>query len=191
MLTRTKRQDQGWALDTLFTGSERKSQGCVHTRFYDRCPHDLYVVNRAAQFKSAALEEAQEKEIDIYPDKSVMRIDDMSDDSCYLAMLRLLTGRLEGMTFPEVSTVVGMDRVELRAVLHGKSQLESTTSDRIRRLSEMTRRLRIILRHRAIGWWYRTSDPELNGKSPLELLKENRITELERLVESYFTIQYG
>lgn len=191
MNTRTKQRDQKWALASPLIGSEEKVRSYVYPRFHGGCQHGLYVVSRAAQVKRTTPKEAQEKDTVIHSVKSAIHIDDIPDDSKHLAMLRLLTGRLEGMSFSEVSTVVGIDGSDLRAVLHGKSQLESATYNRIQRLSIMTRRLRTIVRHRAIGWWYRTSDPELNGKSPLELLKKNRIAELERLVESYFIIQYG
>ena len=115
---------------------------------------------------------------------------DTEFSSTGLSLLRLLTSRLEGLTFAEVSTVVGIDPVDLREILHQKTPLELVIYDRIERLFRLTERLRSLMQHRVIGWWYRTSDPELNGQSPLELLKDNRIADLERVVDSYFDTAY-
>ena len=108
----------------------------------------------------------------------------------YLGFLRLLTSWLEGLSFAEISTAVGMKHEELRAVLHGKVLLSSDAYDRIERLLKITKKLRSLMQYRVIGWWYRTGDPELNGKSPLDLLKDDRITDLERVVNSYFDTSY-
>ena len=107
-----------------------------------------------------------------------------------LILLRLLTGWLVGMTFSEVSTVVGMDQSDLRAVLHGKASLEQRCYDRIERMANVTRQMRSLISYLKIGWWYRVSIPRFNGKSPLDLLKDNRITDLEQLVDSYFDPSY-
>ena len=94
------------------------------------------------------------------------------------------------MTFTEVSTVVGMDQSDLRAVLHGEVSLEQKYYDRIERMANVTRQMRSLISHQKVGWWYRVSIPKLNGNSPLDLLKDNRITDLERLVNSYFDPSY-
>lgn len=107
-----------------------------------------------------------------------------------MILLRLLTGWLVGMTFSEVSTVVGMDQSDLRAVLHGKASLEQKYYDRIERMANVTRQIRSLISHHKVGWWYRVSIPRFNGNSPLDLLKDNRITDLERLVDSYFDPSY-
>lgn len=113
-----------------------------------------------------------------------------TERSKYLGFLRQLTSWLEGLSFAEVSTAVGMKHEELRAVLHGKVLLSSDAYDRIERLLEITKQLRSLMQYKVIGWWYKTDDPELNGKSPLDLLKDNRITDLEKVVNSYFDTSY-
>ena len=107
-----------------------------------------------------------------------------------MILLRLLTGWLVGMTFSEVSTVVGMDKSDLRAVLHGKASLEQKYYGRIERMANVTRQMRSLISHHKVGWWYRVSIPRFNGDSPLDLLENNRITDLERLVNSYFDPSY-
>jgi len=42
-----------------------------------------------------------------------------------------------------------------------------------------------------IGWWYKTSDPALKGKSPIEVLSEDRLDDLEQVVTSYFDPAYA
>lgn len=113
-----------------------------------------------------------------------------TEHSKYLGFLRLLTSWLEGLSFAEISTVVGIKHEELRAVLHGEALLSPDAYDRIERLLEITKQLRSLMQYRVIGWWYKTGDPELNGRSPLDLLKDNRITDLERVVNSYFDTSY-
>ena len=115
---------------------------------------------------------------------------DTESSSTGLSLLRLLTSRLEGLTFSEISTVVGVDPEGLREILHHNTPLGLNICDRIERLYQITERLRSLMQHRLVGWWYRTSDPELNGQSPLELLKDNRIADLERVVDSYFDTSY-
>ena len=107
-----------------------------------------------------------------------------------MILLRLLTGWLVGMTFSEVSKVVGMDQSDLRAVLHGKASLEQKYYDRIERMANVTRQMRSLISHHKVGWWYRVSIPRFNGDSPLDLLEDNRITDLEHLVNSYFDPSY-
>lgn len=107
-----------------------------------------------------------------------------------LILLRLLTGWLVGMTFSEVSTVLGVEQSDLRAVLHGKASLEQKCYDRIERMANVTRQMRSLISHSKIGWWYKVSIPRFNGESPLDLLKDNRITDLEQLVDSYFDPSY-
>ena len=107
-----------------------------------------------------------------------------------LILLRLLTGWLVGMTFAEVSAVVGMNQSDLRDVLHGKASLEQQYCYRIQRTANVTRQIRSLISHQKVGWWYRTSIPRFNGDSPLDLLKDNRITDLEQLVNSYFDPSY-
>lgn len=117
-----------------------------------------------------------------------------SQDSSYLIQLRLLTGWLYDMTFAEVSTVLGMDQAYLRDVLHEEAELTLNNYRQIKCVLDLTRQLRSILKPEIIGWWYRTSDPELSGKSPLELLEDNRTDGLEQLkqvVSSYFNMSYG
>lgn len=119
---------------------------------------------------------------------------DDSHNSNHLTRLRLLTGWLEDMSFAEVATVVGIDQSYLRDVLHEKRLLRANTCSQIKRVLDLTRQLRLIMQPEIIGWWYRTSDPKLSGKSPLELLAGDRTTGLERLelvVSSYFDISYG
>ena len=119
---------------------------------------------------------------------------DDSHDSNHLSRLRLLTGWLDDMSFAEVATVVGIDQFYLRDVLHEKRLLRANTYSQIERMLDLTRRLRLIMQPEIIGWWYRTSDPKLSGKSPLELLADNRSTGLEQIelvVSSYFDISYG
>lgn len=108
-----------------------------------------------------------------------------------LSLLGLLISRLEGLTCLEISTVVGMDEEELRGVLHKETSLKPDAHQRIERLFMITEKLRSLMQHRVIGWWYRTSDPELNGQSPLELLKADRIADLEKVVNSYFDTSYA
>lgn len=107
-----------------------------------------------------------------------------------LILLRLLTGWLVGMTLAEVSTIVGMNQSDLRDVLHGKAPLEQKYYDRIERMANVTRQIRSLISHQKVGWWYRVSIPRLNGSSPLDLLKDNRIADLEKLVNSYFDPSY-
>lgn len=107
-----------------------------------------------------------------------------------LILLRLLTGWLVGMTFAEVSTVVGMGQSDLRDVLHGKALLEQKYCNRIQRTANVTRQIRSLISYQKVGWWYRASIPRFNGDSPLDLLKDNRITDLEQLVNSYFDPSY-
>lgn len=107
-----------------------------------------------------------------------------------LILLRLLTGWLVGMTLAEVSIIVGMNQSDLRDVLHGKAPLEQKYYDRIECMANVTRQIRSLISHRKVGWWYRASIPRLNGNSPLDLLKDNRIDDLEQLVNSYFDPSY-
>ena len=109
----------------------------------------------------------------------------------HLPQLRLLTGWLEGMTFAETAIVVGMERAKLRAVLHGQDELEPGHCNRIERMAAVTCRIRSLISHQKVGWWYRVSIPRLNGKSPLELLKNDRVADVERLVDSYFDTSYS
>lgn len=123
-------------------------------------------------------------------DTDITNFSQDTERSKYLGFLRLLTSWLEGLSFAEISTVVGIKNEELRAVLHGKTLLSPDAYDRIERLLEITKQLRSLMQYRVIGWWYKTGDPELNGRSPLDLLKDNRITDLERVVNSYFDTSY-
>lgn len=115
-------------------------------------------------------------------------------DLNHLAQLRLLTGWLDDMSLAEVATVVGIDQSYLRDVLHEEKLLRSNNYSRIERMLDLTRRLRLIMRPQIIGWWYKTGDPKLSGKSPLELLAGDRtagLERLERVVSSYFNTSYG
>lgn len=107
-----------------------------------------------------------------------------------LLLLRLLTGWLVGMTLAEMSTIVGMNQSDLRDVLQGKAPLEQKYYDRIERMANVTRQIRSLISHQKVGWWYRANIPRFNGDSPLDLLKDNRITDLEQLVNSYFDPSY-
>ena len=113
-----------------------------------------------------------------------------SEQLKFLALLQFLTDSLVGMTFEEVSTVVGMDQSDLRAVLQGKASLEQKYYDRIERMADITRQMRSLISHNKLGWWYRVGIPRFDGNSPLDLLKAKRITDLERLVNSYFDPSY-
>lgn len=113
-----------------------------------------------------------------------------SEQLKFLALLQFLTDSLVGMTFEEVSTVVGMDQSDLRAVLQGKAPLEQECYDRIERIANVTRQIRSLISHQKVGWWYRVSIHRFNGSSPLDLLKDNRIADLEHLVNSYFDPSY-
>ena len=95
-----------------------------------------------------------------------------------------------GMTFAEVSAVVGMNQSDLRDVLHGKASLEQRYCNRIQRTANITCQIHSLISHQKVGWWYRVSIPRLNGSSPLDLLKDNRIADLEQLVNSYFDPSY-
>ena len=117
-----------------------------------------------------------------------------SHDLDHLTQLRLLTGWLDDMSLAEVATVVGMDQSYLRDVLHEEKLLRSSSYSQIERMLDLTRRLRLIMQPKIIGWWYRTNDPKLSGKSPLELLAGDRTTgleQLEKIVNSYFNMSYG
>ena len=105
--------------------------------------------------------------------------------------LRILTAWLEDMKFAEVSVVVGIEVNDLRDILHGKVRLNRSKYSRIDRVLEITRLLRTIIDEKDIDRWYRTSDPALNGLSPIEALKKQKIAEVERVVESYFDPSYA
>lgn len=107
------------------------------------------------------------------------------------AELRLLTAWLEGMKFAEISIVVGIETGNLRKILHGKLRLNRSKYSRIERVLKITRSLRSLISEEDIGRWYRTSDPALNGLSPIEALKKQKIAEVERVVESYFDPSYA
>ena len=70
-----------------------------------------------------------------------------SEQLKFLALLQFLTDSLVGMTFEEVSTVVGMDQSDLRAVLQGKASLEQEYYDRIERIANVTRQIRSLISH--------------------------------------------
>ena len=105
--------------------------------------------------------------------------------------LGLLTAWLDGLTFSEVSDVAGIPVENLRRVLHGELALQPSRHDRIERVLRLTMRLRTLLPDDQVGEWYRTSIPALKGQSPVEALKKKRILEVERVVESYFDLNYA
>jgi len=105
--------------------------------------------------------------------------------------LKQLTGWIEGLTFAEVSAVVNISERELRKVLHDDGELNPESIDRIDRLTRLTRKLRTLMPAAAVGWWDKTSDPALNGQSPMEALALGRLADLEQVVESYFDPAYA
>lgn len=123
-------------------------------------------------------------------DTDIIHSSQDTERSKHLGFLRLLTSWLEGLSFIEISTVVGINDEELRAILHGEVLLRPDAYERIERLLKITKQLRSLMQYRVIGWWYKTGDPELGGKSPLDLLRDNHITDLERVVDSYFDTSY-
>lgn len=152
--------------------------------YHHRHQQDIYRSNRLAK------EEDDDASMEVTPSPPSGLYSSTSEDSDHLIRLRLLTGWLEEMTFAEVAIVVGMDQPSLSAVLHGEAPLVSENYDRIDRMAEVTRLLRSLISHAKVGWWYRVSIPRFNGLSPLNLLRENRISDLEWLVKSYFDTSY-
>ncbi len=105
--------------------------------------------------------------------------------------LRLLTAWLDGLTFAEVSKIVGVESETLREILHARLLLDRSIQTRVEHVLEITRLLRQVIAEEDVGRWYKTSDPALNGLSPIEALQKNKIAELERAVKSYFDPSYG
>ena len=114
--------------------------------------------------------------------------DDVSDRS---GRLRLLAEWLDEMTPAETAAVAGMPPLALRSALRAEAPLTPAVCDRVDRVAEATRLLRTLLAHDKIVQWYRGGVPRFGGLTPLDLLRQDRVSDLENLVNSYFDPSYA
>lgn len=105
--------------------------------------------------------------------------------------IRLLAAHLHGLTFDEVSRVIGMKPDSVKKVLHGSQKLQGSKHAQIGRMLAVTTNLRRLLDEDAVGEWFRTPIPALNRETPLEVIRKRQLEKVEKIVESYFDPSYA
>ena len=113
------------------------------------------------------------------------------DERNWSVAVRLLAAHLYGLTFSEVSTVIGMKPESVRKVLHGEQKLQASRRDQIGRMLAVTTKLRRLLDDDAVGDWFRTPVPTLKNSTPLETVRKRQVEKIERVVDSYFDPSYA
>lgn len=113
------------------------------------------------------------------------------DDRDWPVAVRLLAAHLHGLSFSDVSTVIGMKPESVRRVLHGDQKLQGSKREQIGRMLAVTTKLRRLLSEDAVGTWFQTPVPGLKNTTPLETVRKRQLEKVERLVESYFDPSYA
>jgi hypothetical protein len=106
-------------------------------------------------------------------------------------LLRLTAAWLEGMSSEEVASVLGWQISSLQRALHGERKVQASQSNRLILLSEIAVLLSRVVEREAIGDWFRTAVPALQGLTPMEALRRRRGDEVRTVVASYLEPVFG
>ena len=110
--------------------------------------------------------------------------------------LRFLLNFFDDFSQQEIASCTGIDIHNINEVMAGTKDIPLKAISRIKHMYHLTMRLRAIMDDKAIVWWFRESDPELRGKSPMDLLhtddtNDPSISILHELVDGYFDPSYS
>jgi len=124
--------------------------------------------------------------------RAIRRMRQMNDATRdRVVALRLVMARLEGMTFRDAASLLGVKEQRLAAWLRETESIPKTKERRIRAVHAILRSVGQLVPPEATGRWFALPIPVLGDRTPFEVIATGRVEPVIRLAQSYTDPSFG
>lgn len=102
-----------------------------------------------------------------------------------LALLGIVLARLEDVPFEDVGELLGVKPPRLEKMMRGEDQIPGSVIDRWKLIAEALENLHSVVKPKATGRWLRTKIPDLDGRTPLDVVAAGGHSRVRDLTARY------